>query len=394
MDQENLRRWRLVLGGDKADDGIGIGLNGEDVRIDRALGALYDGGMLRRRRGSQGAGSGREGGDGASCPNVSTWLGDIRDLFPQTVVSMMQNDAVNRLGMRELLTEREMLENVVPDVNMVATLLSLGKLIPEKNKDVARQVVRKVVDELMQKLATPMQQAVTGALNRSARKRNPRLKEIDWPTTIRKNLKNYQPDYKTVIPEVLVGFGRKGRKLKDIVLCLDQSGSMSMSVVYSGIFGSVLASMPSVTTKMVAFDTSVVDLTEDLQDPVDILFGVQLGGGTDIAKALTYTKSIITRPQDTILVVITDLYECGDTIRMKRRFAELAASGVQVVVLLALSDEGAPFYHQGNAEYLASLGIPSFACTPDKFPDLMAAVINKQDLGLWVSQNIDNTTKN
>ena len=281
-----------------------------------------------------------------------------------------------------------MLATVVPDVHLVAMLMSLGRAIPEKNKDVARQVVRKVVDELLRKLSSPMQQAVTGALNRSSRRRNPRYNEIDWKTTIVKNLKNYQPDYKTIIPEVRIGYGRKRRALKDIILCLDQSGSMGTSVVYSGIFGSVLASIPSVSTRMVVFDTSVVDLTDDLQDPVDLLFGVQLGGGTDIARALAYCQGVITRPQDTVLVLVTDLYEGVNDIEMRKRFASIVASGVQLIVLPALNDDGAPSYDKHHAEFLASLGVPTFACTPDKFPDLMAAALGKQDIGMWVSQNI------
>ena len=330
----------------------------------------------------------RRGGLGSSAPKVSRWLGDIREFFPQTVVQVIQRDAIKRLHIDSLLTEKEMLATVVPDVHLVATLMSLGRAIPEKNKDMARQVVRKVVDDLLRKLSSPTQQAVTGALNHSARRRNPRYNEIDWKTTILKNLKNYQPQYKTVIPEVRIGYGRKCKALKDIILCLDQSGSMGTSVVYSGIFGSVLASLPSVSTRMVVFDTSVVDLTDDLQDPVDLLFGVQLGGGTDIARALTYCQGVITRPQDTVLVLVTDLYEGGDEKEMRKRFASIVASGVQLIVLPALNDDGAPCYDKRNAEYLAGLGVPTFACTPDKFPDLMAAALSKQDIGMWASKNI------
>ena len=244
------------------------------------------------------------------------------------------------------------------------------------------------VDELMKKLSSPMQQAVTGALNRSSRRRNPRYNEIDWKTTIEKNLRNYQPEYKTIIPEVRIGFGRKRRALKDIVLCLDQSGSMGASVVYSGIFGSVLASIPSVQTRMVVFDTSVVDLTDDLQDPVDLLFGVQLGGGTDIDRALGYCQTVITRPADTVLVLVTDLCEGGNEREMRKKMISLVQSGVQLIVLLALNDDGAPFYDKENAQFLAELGVPAFACTPDKFPDLMAAALAKQDIGMWLSKNI------
>lgn len=376
MEEEYLKRWRLILGGNEAD-GTGITLTPEEQRIDQSLEAVYD--------------SDRRGGLGSSVPKVSRWLGDIREFFPQTVVQVIQRDAIKRLNITSLLTEKEMLETVVPDVHLVATLMSLSRVIPEKNKEMARQVVRKVVDELLRKLSAPTQQAVTGALNRSARRRNPRYNEIDWKTTITKNLKNYQPEYKTIIPEVRIGYGRKRKAMKDIILCLDQSGSMGTSVIYSGIFGSVLASIPAVNTRMVVFDTAVVDLTDDLQDPVDLLFGVQLGGGTDIARALTYCQGVITRPQDTVLVLVTDLYEGGDPREMRKKFVSLVNSGVQLIVLPALNDDGAPSYDKNHAEFLANIGVPTFACTPDKFPDLMAAALSKQDIGMWVSQNVKST---
>ena len=376
MEEEYLKRWRLILGGNEAD-GTGITLTPEEQRIDQSLEAVYD--------------SDRRGGLGSSAPKVSRWLGDIREFFPQTVVQVIQRDAIKRLNITSLLTEKEMLETVVPDVHLVATLMSLSRVIPEKNKEMARQVVRKVVDELLRKLSAPTQQAVTGALNRSARRRNPRYNEIDWKTTITKNLKNYQPEYKTIIPEVRIGYGRKRKAMKDIILCLDQSGSMGTSVIYSGIFGSVLASIPAVNTRMVVFDTAVVDLTDDLQDPVDLLFGVQLGGGTDIARALTYCQGVITRPQDTVLVLVTDLYEGGDPREMRKKFVSLVNSGVQLIVLPALNDDGAPSYDKNHAEFLANIGVPTFACTPDKFPDLMAVALSKQDIGMWVSQNVKST---
>ena len=376
MEEEYLKRWRLILGGNEAD-GTGITLTQEEQRIDQSLEAVYD--------------SDRRGGLGSSAPKVSRWLGDIREFFPQTVVQVIQRDAIKRLNITSLLTEKEMLETVVPDVHLVATLMSLSRVIPEKNKDMARQVVRKVVDELLRKLSAPTQQAVTGALNRSARRRNPRYNEIDWKTTITKNLKNYQPEYKTIIPEMRIGYGRKRKAMKDIILCLDQSGSMGTSVIYSGIFGSVLASIPTVSTRMVVFDTTVVDLTDDLQDPVDLLFGVQLGGGTDIARALTYCQGVITRPQDTVLVLVTDLYEGGDAREMRKKFVSLVNSGVQLIVLPALNDDGAPSYDKSHAEFLANIGVPTFACTPDKFPNLMAAARSKQDIGMWISQNIKST---
>ena len=300
----------------------------------------------------------------------------------------MQKDAIERLNLKTLLTEKEMLANITPDVHLVATLMSLSSTIPEKNRTLARQIVQKVVDELMQKLQAPTQQAVLGALNRAIRTRNPRFREIDWHRTIQKNLKNYQPEYQNIIPEVRIGYGRKRKAVRDLILCLDQSGSMGTSVIYSGIFGAVLASLPALRTRMVVFDTAVVDLSDQINDPVELLFGVQLGGGTDIDQALAYCQSQITRPTDTTLVLVTDLEEGGNAQRMRKRMAELVASGVQFIVLLALNDDGAPYYDKNHAEYLASLGVPAFACTPDHFPDLMAAALNKQDLSLWVAEHV------
>ena len=369
--EQHIRKWRLILGADQ-NDGTGFSLNPHDIQLDKTLSALYDGE--------------RQAGLGPTSPNVSRWLGDIRSFFPNTVVQVMQKDALKRLNLTQMLFEKEMLENVEADVHLVATLMTLSRVIPDKTKDTARQVVRKVVDELIKKLAQPTQQAIIGSLNRSARNRRPKHNEINWHLTIQKNLKHYQPEYKTIIPETRIGYGRKRSSLKDVILCLDQSGSMGTSVVYSGIFGSVMASIPAVKTKMVVFDTAVADLTEELTDPVELLFGVQLGGGTDINLALTYCQQIITRPTDTVLVLITDLYEGGDVAGMRKRATELAAAGVQVVVLLALNDDGAPGYDHGNAQFLSNLGIPVFACTPDKFPDLMAAALSKQDVALWAAK--------
>ncbi len=366
-----LRKWRLILGSQQ-NDGTGISLQGTDTKLDNTLEALYD--------------SGRKGGLGPSSPNVSRWLGDIRTFFPSSVVQVMQQDALKRLNLTQMLFEKEMLENVEPDANLVATLMTLSRVIPDKTKDTARQVVRKVVDALLRKLAAPTQQAIIGSLNRSVRNRRPRHNEINWHQTILKNLKHYQPEYKTIIPETRIGYGRKRNALKDVVLCLDQSGSMGSSVVYSGIFGSVMASIPAIKTKMIVFDTAVADLTEELNDPVDLLFGVQLGGGTDIQLALTYCQQIITRPFDTVLVLITDLYEGGSDAEMRKRVVELVSAGVQLIVLLALNDGGAPSYDHNNAQFLSDRGVPVFACTPDKFPDLMAAALSKQDIGLWAAK--------
>ncbi len=368
---ERERRWRLVLGSGQAD-GIGLALSAEDAAIDAALEALYE--------------APRKGGLGPSCPNVPRWLGDIRKYFPKPVVQVMQRDALERLELHSMLTEPETLEAIEPDVHLVSTLLSLRGVLPARTKETARAVVRKVVDDLLARLSQPLRQAVTGALNRAARNRRPRHNEIDWHRTIRANLRHYQPDYRTIIPETRIGFGRKRTSMRDVILCIDQSGSMAASVVYSSVFGAVMASLPAVRTRLIVFDTSVVDLTDELDDPVEVLFSTQLGGGTDINRALGYCQGLIENPADTILVLISDLYEGGVEAELLKRAASLVSAGVQFIALLALSDEGAPSFDHRIAASLSGLGVPSFACTPESFPDLMAAAIQRRDLNQWAAE--------
>ncbi|MFI7036537.1 VWA domain-containing protein [Microbispora rosea] len=362
-EDERLRRWRLVLGG--AAEGT---LEGADARMDAALAALYDG---QERRGA---------GLGASAPRVARWLGDIREHFPSGVVQVMQKDAIDRLDLTRLLLEPEMLEAVEPDVHLVGTLLSLSRLMPERARESARSVVRTVVRELEARLTRRTLTAVSGALDRSARTHRPRrAAEVDWNRTIRANLRNYLPERKTVVPSRLVGYARGQRAVqREVVLAVDQSGSMAASVVYAGVFAAVLASMRSLKTSFVAFDTAVADLTDRLHDPVEVLFGTQLGGGTDINRAVAYCQRLVTRPADTIFLLVSDLYEGGPREEMLRRIAAMTAAGVQVIVLLALSDEGTPQYDHDNAAALAAMGVPAFACTPDAFPGLMAAAIERR----------------
>ncbi|MNU87904.1 VWA domain containing CoxE-like protein [compost metagenome] len=381
---ENIRRWRMMLGSGPAD-GTGFALSDDDNGKDAALGALYE-------YNGQGSFYGNsdekgKGGKQASAPNVARWLGDIRKFFPNSTVQLLQRDAMKNESLRDkMLLEPEILEQTTPDIHTVATLLNLGKLIPEKTKSTARMVVQKVVDELMEKLRQNTISSIQGALNKAAKKKNPKYQEIDWHTTIRRNLKNYLPEYKTIIPEVRIGFGRKMQNnLKDVVLCLDQSGSMGTSVVYSGIFGSVMASIPAVRTKMLVFDTQVTDLTEELNDPVDLLFGVQLGGGTDINLALSKCQEVIEKPDDTILVLITDLYEGGNEKEMLSRVDQIVESGVAIICLLALNDDGTPSYDHQMAKEFNKRNIPVFACTPDLFPDMMSRAIIKEDLESWAA---------
>jgi Mg-chelatase subunit ChlD len=376
---ERLRRWRLVLGAAKQCDGTGCTLNQEDARIDAALSALYDAGS------EESGGGKRSAGLGASAPNVTRWLGDIRRFFPKSVVQVMQKDAMERLDLKRLLLEPEMLELVEPDIHLVGTILALGSVIPEKTRATARLVVKRLVEDLERRLASPLRQAITGSLNKSARNRRPRHQEIDWARTIRANLKHYQPEYRTIIPETRIGYGRKTAALRDIILCVDQSGSMAGSIVYSGVLAAVMASLRAVRTSLVFFDTAVVDMTEKLSDPVEVLFGAQLGGGTDIHRAVTYCQGLIARPTETIFVLISDLIEGGDKTQLYRRVASIAGSGVNMITLLALDDSGAPCFDHEVAGTFTSLGVPAFACTPDLFPDLMASAIQRRDITQWAA---------
>ena len=368
---EQLKRWRLILG-DPADSVLPK-LDPREANMDQCLTFLYEA-------------KNQKGGREKSAPKVARWLGDIRNYFPSSVVQVMQKDAYEKLSLTSLLSQPEMLNQIQPDVHLVANLISLSHVIPEKTKASARIVVKKVVDDLMKKLDEPMRSAVTGALDKSQRNMRPKHSEIDWNKTIKANLKHYQEEYKTIIPQTLYGYGRKIRKpQREVILCIDQSGSMANSVVYSSIFGAVMASLPSVATRLVVFDTAVVDLSEKLSDPVDVLFGVQLGGGTDINKALTYCQSQIREPKNTIMVLISDLYEGGVEAGLLKRAQEMVESGVQLITLLALSDEGRPSYDKDLADKLANLGVPSFACSPDLFPTLMACAIKREDINQWAA---------
>ena len=384
---ERSRRWRMVLGGtedgDTASQGVtGLQLDGNDARIDAALAAVYD-----AKPGRRGGGS-RAGGLGSSAPAVARWLGDIRRYFPTSVVQVLQRDAIDRLQLRRLLLEPEMLRAVEPDLHLVTLLVELNKLLPDATRATARQLVAQVVEQIERRLAARTKQAVYGALARSQRTRRPRPSDINWGRTIHANLRHYLPDQHTVIPERLVGHGRRQRSLsRDVIVAIDQSASMADSVVYASVFGAVLASMPALRTHVVAFDTAVADLTPLLHDPVEVLFGVQLGGGTDIAQAIGYCHQLITRPADTVLLLVSDLYEGGNAALLHDRVATLRRGGVCVVVLLALSDEGAPAYDHAQAAALAELGVPSFACTPDAFPDLLAAALEGRDVGRWANEH-------
>ncbi|GHV56289.1 VWA domain-containing protein [Bacteroidia bacterium] len=370
------RRWRMILGSDSRAFS-GANLTEKESIMDAALAAIYDGNI------SQAAGSkGKQGGLGPSAPNLAKWLTDVRTFFPQDVVSVIQSDAIERKGLTKLLFEPETLKNVKPDISMVGTLMALKGQIPEKSKETARLLVKEVVDEIMKRMEQNLRKAVTGALNKKAHSPMSNFASTDWKRTIDRNLKNYNPDKQCIVPEKFYFFERSQKqKSWTVILDIDQSGSMCDSIIYSSVMGSIFASMPALDTHVVAFDTEVTDLTELCRnDPVDMLFGVQLGGGTDINKSVTYCQGLITNPRKTMFILISDLYEGGVHKGLLRRLSEMHEEGVKVITLLALSDSGKPDYDVNLAKEISKFGIACFACTPDRLPELVEAALKGFDL--------------
>ncbi len=380
VDMEQLKRWRLILGQHAQDSlaqmGGGCELSPEQAGMDEALAAIYDetSGEASRNQ--------RTAGLGPSSPNLAKWLGDIRTYFKEDVVTVIQNDAIEKKGLTQLLFEPEMLKNVEPNPQLVGTLMSLKGRIPERTKETARMVVRAVVEKIKRLLEQKIRQAVMGALNRNEHSPLPHAPSIDWKWTIGRNLKNYQPALGTIIPEKVYFFSRAQRSNNwTVIVDMDQSGSMAESVVYGSVTGSIFASLPALNTRVVAFDTEVVDLTDQCgNDPVDMIFGVQLGGGTDINKSVAYCEQFITDPAQTIFFLISDLIEGGNQAQLIRRLKDMVESGVRVICLLALSDSGIPTYNEPLARKFSEFGVPCFGCTPNKLPELIEGVLKKQDL--------------
>ena len=282
-----------------------------------------------------------------------------------------------------VLFEPEIMANVEPSLDLAATVLAMKNMVPEKAKSAARDLVRRVVEDVRKRLESQFVQAIRGALLRNRHSPFRSLPNLDWPRTIRRNLKNYNTDLQTIIPEQLSFFSRQQRQNQwNIIIAMDQSGSMATSLIYGGIMGAILASMPAVETHVVAFNhEEVVDLTEHCTDPVDLLFGVQLGGAEDYWKATSFCERFMHTPAKTLYILIADLY---DTSPNEKRFVKkmefLLDSGLRAVTLLAISDQGQPSFNADLALKLAKLGMPCFGCTPDRLPDLLAAVLKGQDL--------------
>lgn len=359
---EQSTRWRLILGGEDA----GKPLDSESAAMDGVLNVLYN--------------NDRSGGLGDSSPMVHRWLGDIRTYFPTPVVQLMQRDALERLGLRRMLLEPELLSIIEPDARLIGILLSLKKALPDQTRETARLLVRRYAEALQAQLRHPLLSAVRGSLYKLRQTRRPRHHEVEWRRTILANLKNYRPEWNTILPEKLFGRQRSQRQLKHLVLLLDQSGSMAPSIVHAGILGCILASIPALKTHLAVFDTNIVDLSHLLGDPVDLLFATQLGGGTHIAQALAFGRQWMENPSETIFILLSDLMEGPPPDEMIRQAEAICASGARLIVLLSLDDSGAPSFDRSIAALLARMGVPAFACTPGKFPEIMSAALEGRPL--------------
>lgn len=392
LSPEQVTRWRLILG-KNAHEPLsdmcpgGCALTSEQAEMDEALEAIYssetDEEISREEWESPADGRKHGAVKGRSFPRVAKWLDQIRNFFPSDCVVLLQKDAIERRGMKELLFEPEMLAKVEPSLDLASTVLSLKNLVPEKAKAAARDLVRKVVEELRKRLESRFAQAIRGALDRNRHSPFRSLPNLDWKRTIQRNLKNYNPDLKAIIPEHTYFFSRQQRQAEwNVIIAMDQSGSMHSSLIYGGIMGAILASMPAVETHVVAFNhEDIVDLTEHCSDPVDLLFGVQLGGAEDYWKATCYCERFMHTPAKTLYILLADLYDTSpNESRFVKRMEFLLESGLKAVCLLAISDQGQPSYNANLAEKLAKMGMPCFGCIPDKLPDLLAAVLKGHDL--------------
>ena len=381
--KDRMKRWRLILGEESKKDfedlsGNTLSLSDEDAMMGQALSAIYN-----RNNRFMGGNTGQGGGKGPSAPQVSRWLGDVRTLFDKDLVKIVQADAMERCGLKQLVFEPEILENLEPDINLANTIMLLKEQIPSKSKENVREFMKKIVDKINKLLESDIKRAVSSVLNKKRHSPIPLAAALDFKTTVRRGIKNYNKEIGNIIPEKYYFFDRSVNSPASkytVILDVDQSGSMGESVIYSSVISCILASMSALKTRIVAFDTEIVDLSEKTEDPVDLLFGFQLGGGTDINKSVAYCQKYIENPKKTIFFLISDLMEGGNRAGLMRRLEEMKESGISVICLLAIADAGKPYYDSAMAGRIAAAGIPCFACTPERLPELLEKALKANDL--------------
>jgi Mg-chelatase subunit ChlD len=369
-----LARWRLVLG-KYAERNLSGGLQGRDQRRDQALdylyGREYEGRGLRKPRDIS------PGSLDASQLTLVNWLSEVRELFPQDTVEVIEKHALDRYGLTELVTDPKTLERLEPNQQLLRTLLTLRGHLQGQVLDVARRIIRQVVEEIRRKLEPEVRQTLAGRLNRFRHSPMAVAQNFDAAGTVRRNLKHFDAERRKLVIEELRFFERNARRLPwHVVLCVDQSGSMTDSVIHSAVMAGILAGLPAFRVKIVVFDTNVVDLSDHADDPVEVLMKVQLGGGTDIAKAVRYCSQIIENPHRTIFVLITDFCEGAPPGELVRAVRAMAEARVKLLGLAALDGQAHPVYDRQMAERLAGCGMEIAALTPQRLAHWLVKAIS------------------
>ncbi|MCY2964166.1 MAG: VWA domain-containing protein [Planctomycetota bacterium] len=383
-----IARWRLVLGR-FAEPGLGaVGPdNSPQRRMDRCLDYLYGREYHGRGvRGKSAAGRGgatdpdtdnRYGGDGESILAIPEWLQQVRELFPNDTAEIIQRHALDRYGMTELVTDPEVLKKLEPSYELLKAVLAYKGMMKGEVLEVARRIVRQVVEELRRKLAKDVRRALWGRLNKQRRSRLKVLRNLDWQRTIRANLKNYDLQRKQVVLGALHFSSRVERHMPwHIVMLVDCSGSMMDSVIYSAVMAGIFKGLPAVRVSLAAFDTQVVDFSEEIDDPTEILMSVQLGGGTNIAGALGYAESLVVSPTRTIVVLVTDFFEGGSPAPMVASIKRLCEQGVRVIGLAALNEEALPCYDNEVAQRCVDVGADVAALTPIRLAEWLGRILS------------------
>jgi Mg-chelatase subunit ChlD len=378
-DRHTLARWRLVLGKSAEEQGISCGGDADCERVGELVGFLFDEGRGKGEpatgKGSRTSGS-RQGGRGSSSLTVPDWVQQVSELFPNHVKEVLERELVKRRGIRELLEQPELLERIEPNVELVKTLLTHKDLLTPQTRVLARKVIDKVVAELREKMKISVEQAITGALRRDRHSPRRVFRNLDLKTTLRRNLKNYHEESGKLLVEELFFFAaERKRRPWHVIVTVDQSGSMLESAIFSAVMASIFAELPAVKTSLVLFDTQVVDLSDKVGEPVDVLLTVQLGGGTDITQALQYSQTLVREPARTILVLITDFYEGRNEQDLVEEVRLLVDTGVRLIGLGALGYDARPAYNRTTARKLRKEGMDILVCTPEKLAECMAEII-------------------
>ena len=365
------QRWRLVLG-KYAQERLGAP-GGADARRDAALDYLYG----REYRG-RGVREDKQGGSlDPSQMTLVTWLNEVRELFPKDTIEVIEKHALDRYGMTELVTDPEALGRMQPNQQLLRTLLSLRGHLKGEVLHVARRIVRQVVEEIRRRLESEVRQTLSGRINRFRHSPMAVAQNFDALGTLRRNLAHYDRERRRLVIEELRFFERNARRLPwDVILCVDQSGSMADSVIHSAVMAGILAGLPAFRVKIVVFDTEIVDLSDHADDPVETLMRVQLGGGTNIGKAMRYCAQQVENPHRTVLVLVSDFCEGAPPGELLRAVQQLAEARVKLLGLASLDDQAQPSYDHAMAQALAERGMEIAALTPRKLAHWLVKVVS------------------